>query len=574
MATIKGTSNNDVLNGTASADTIYGYGGDDTIYGNDGDDEAYGGAGNDTLYGGSGNDTLGGGAGDDVVNGGEGDDILYGGDGNDLLIGGAGSDTIYGGGGIDTVSYESYGGGEYGEGVYVYLDNSNDTSYDNGDAAGDVFYDVENVKGSIYSDTIYGDSGDNIIWGNGGNDMLFGYSSEAHYQAHDISELLGNDTFYTGSRTGDYVSVNIGIGDNIVYGGDGDDQVSREWFNVDDYIASGHSIGKTTLHLGEGNNSIFHISAIGEFEITAGSGDDTFGFKGMDFSGKDLSYLTGNIVVNAGDGNNQINFYTTSIAVDVMSGNGNDGIYVQRDWNHNLGNEFLSYGDVNINAGNGDNIINVNECTYDATSIISGNGNDEISIFDIFDIFEPSTVAERVIDSGAGNDRIEFSTNYLDIDAGSENDTIIADDVKHVNIDAGTGDDLVELMIASNVTIDLGAGNDIIELNFYEERTENIYVEGGAGNDTYYIRDFYNSTGHVINNYDEDGGFDILKMNNSIEYLSAAWQGDDLVIASHQNAQVTLQNYTLGSDYQIDQFSINGTDYTSDQFLAEMGLTI
>src|SRR5438046_9540894 len=58
MATIDGTTGNDVLNGTVDADTISGLGGNDTLNGSDGDDILVGGAGADSIDGGAGNDTL------------------------------------------------------------------------------------------------------------------------------------------------------------------------------------------------------------------------------------------------------------------------------------------------------------------------------------------------------------------------------------------------------------------------------------------------------------------------------------------------------------------------------------
>jgi len=67
MATITGTSGNDVLSGGA------------------GDDSLVGGAGADTLSGGGGNDVLSGGTGDDVVEGGAGADTLSGGGEPDVL---------------------------------------------------------------------------------------------------------------------------------------------------------------------------------------------------------------------------------------------------------------------------------------------------------------------------------------------------------------------------------------------------------------------------------------------------------------------------------------------------------
>jgi len=77
MATVNGTSSNDILSGTDRDDSISGF------------------AGNDTLNGGGGNDTLNGAPGSDILIGGAGDDTIFGGGDNDVLNGGAGADTIF-----------------------------------------------------------------------------------------------------------------------------------------------------------------------------------------------------------------------------------------------------------------------------------------------------------------------------------------------------------------------------------------------------------------------------------------------------------------------------------------------
>ncbi|MGE0054484.1 MAG: cadherin-like domain-containing protein [Hyphomicrobium sp.] len=111
MATINGTSGQDVIVGTAANDEIHGGdgndringgAGDDIIYGDAGNDTLTGDAGNDTLYGGDGNDGFFGGGGNDTIYGGAGDDTMYGDGGNDVFYGGEGKNTYYGGTGDDT----------------------------------------------------------------------------------------------------------------------------------------------------------------------------------------------------------------------------------------------------------------------------------------------------------------------------------------------------------------------------------------------------------------------------------------------------------------------------------------
>ncbi|HEY7384444.1 MAG TPA: calcium-binding protein [Beijerinckiaceae bacterium] len=97
MATINGTSGNDVRVGGAAADLIRGFAGNDRLFGRGGNDRIFGGTGNDDLFGESGNDLLVGGSEDDTLDGGSGNDRLFGESGNDRLFGGIGNDQLSGG---------------------------------------------------------------------------------------------------------------------------------------------------------------------------------------------------------------------------------------------------------------------------------------------------------------------------------------------------------------------------------------------------------------------------------------------------------------------------------------------
>ncbi len=690
MGQIQGTNKNDTLSGTAGVDKIYGYDGDDIIYAKDGDDEAYGGAGNDTLYGGEGNDRLGGGTGDDIIYGGtgndilyggegsdilyggtgddtlygnigndiiyggEGSDILYGGTGDDLLIGGAGADTFYGGDGIDTVSYETYTTDDaYNRGVTVYLDNEDYYSY-NGDSKGDVFYSIENVKGSIYDDVIYGDSGDNIIWGNGGNDYLIGYSERLFSQTRDYSYLFGNDTFYTGSKAGDSVYIDIGFGNNTVYGGDGNEYINQQLIGLND-ITEDMVFGKNIFNLGEGNNSVYVYCNPISTDITSGDGGSFINVLNPDWDSLVAYYsnlVFGTTNIEVGNGYNYIEVNNNFGDVNVITGSSGDNITLRNDNSYGSSDIFFNLlGSVLIDAGAGDNSItlgyitnatitagdgndevrvsNVHQNTgikvpvksiyidlgegnnyvnlgevFGNTNVVTGAGDDKIGIYESSDInvdagagnnlFELFYISKASITAGDGNDHFYISNESWNTDAILPAENIYADlgdgdnvvDLNYirgnVNIVTGAGDDIFNAEGVAGSNINAGAGNDKIVID--PSNCNEIYITGGQGSDTYEANIYNNAisnTSNIINNYDTDGGFDILKLTDSnLDSYSAIFKDNDLIISHsdpHNNGienTLVVENYTLGSDYQIDQFNIGGAEYTSDQFLAEMGLSL
>ena len=113
-----------------------------------------------------------------------------------VLDGGAGADTLDGGGGEDTASYAGSRGG-----VTVNLGGSKDdddyaTGHTGGDAQGDKLKGIENLRGGAGTDTLTGDSGDNILDGGAGADRLVG-----HYGSDLLTGGADADTFVFGKES-------------------------------------------------------------------------------------------------------------------------------------------------------------------------------------------------------------------------------------------------------------------------------------------------------------------------------------------------------------------------------------
>jgi Ca2+-binding RTX toxin-like protein len=192
------------IDGWLGNDRIYGMNGDDRLYGGAGIDLLEGGRGHDHLYGGSEVDYLRGESGADMLDGGDGDDFLWGGWDSDLFVGSRGADMCYGGGatdpGLDAVSYSESSGG-----VEVSLETGRGTG---GLADGDRYWDIENVTGSPWDDTITGNGRDNRLAGGSGIDVIWGRDGR--------DEILGGDAADQLHGEGD---------DDRIYGGSGGDQI-------------------------------------------------------------------------------------------------------------------------------------------------------------------------------------------------------------------------------------------------------------------------------------------------------------------------------------------------------------
>ncbi len=205
--TLLGGAGNDFLFGGDGADTLEGHTGDDSLDGGLGIDTASyanvgavtvnlafqaeygfigaqntrsagldtltgienltGSAYSDTLTGSVGNNVIVGAQGNDIIDGGDGNDTLNGGLGDDEIAGGAGNDKIDGGGGIDTISYVTATGA-----ITVSLFYA--TAQQTGGAGIDTIALVENLTGSIFSDTLSGNASANRIEGGAGNDVISG----------------------------------------------------------------------------------------------------------------------------------------------------------------------------------------------------------------------------------------------------------------------------------------------------------------------------------------------------------------------------------------------------------------
>lgn len=137
------------------------------VFGEIGADTLTGGAGRERLDGGAGTDLLRGGEGEDTLLGGADGDILEGDDGRDMLYGGAGADVLDGGDSFDWARYD-----EASHGAMTI--HATRPHLSTGAAAGDVFIDIEGIRGGAGAERIYAGGTVRDLIGGAGRDALFG----------------------------------------------------------------------------------------------------------------------------------------------------------------------------------------------------------------------------------------------------------------------------------------------------------------------------------------------------------------------------------------------------------------
>lgn len=338
---VVGSNFNDELRGSGEVNSLSGGKGDDILSGAVGGDDLSGGAGSDTVdyhysnegvkvdlslqaKGASGRgkqDGAGGHAEGDILSGIEnikgskfddelrgsdevswrgkqltaGENTLVGGKGNDVLEGLGGADKLIGGSGRDTASYESSDAA-----VSVNLATGEASG---GDATGDMFSSIEDLKGSDHNDHLVGDGSANIITGGKGDDTIEGGAG-----ADIIVGGEGSDTAsYEGSSSG--VIVNLGKGTAVRGDAKGDKLIE-----IENLEGSAHN----DILVGDAQNNVL-MGGAGYDRLKGGEGQDTLdGGAGNDVL---ISENDGNVLIG-GEGNDLFDLSRvkdlSDIATDII----------------------------------------------------------------------------------------------------------------------------------------------------------------------------------------------------------------------------------------------------------------
>ncbi|NCV15595.1 MAG: calcium-binding protein, partial [Betaproteobacteria bacterium] len=367
-----------------------------------------------------------------------GNDTLIGGAGSDNLIPGSGNDSIDGGEGYDTVDYFDDGyDGASAPSVGIVADLAAGTVIDNWGFT-DRISNIENIRGTGFSDRIVGDGASNNLFGGAGDDTILGFG--------------GNDY------------IEGGPGNDSLDGGTITDQVLFTDGNTLTYQNSPAAVD-VNFQTGIASDGFGGIDQISNFTWVIGSpyNDRLVGFNTIfqDYNGG-----LGNDTIDGGGGSDRINARsaTSSVLIDFALGRMVGG---------GLGEDTLI--DINMASGSkyGDTITGSNR--IDKTEIFEGfEGNDTLDGAGGRDMARyQGSPAAVVVDLSAGTAQdgwggIDVLLNMEDI-RGSSYDDLLVGNSQNNEIDGREGADTLR-GLAGDDTLIGRAGAD--------------YLDGGDGHDS------------------------------------------------------------------------------------------
>ena len=365
-------------------------------------------------------------------------DRITGGDGDDLIEGRGSNDTIDGGNGIDTASYVNASGA-------VIVDLGGGTA--SGADGNDTLVSIENITGSAFNDTLYGNSSANTIDGGAGDDGLYGFG--------------GNDALLGGN------------GNDFLRGGNGDDTINGgAGFDRAGYYQTDAALGGATVDLrivGPQNTGSLGWDTLIDIENVSGTpfADTLTGDAGDNWLWGSSSWIgavqsaTNNDVIDGGGGNDliQVGFGNHILT----GGSGSDTLLYSENGGPEVGVT------VSLALQGGAQTTGAGSWTLSGFENLSGGtGNDQLT----------GDGNANVLAGGDGNDLLV---------GGGGNDSLYGDGIYSIT---GPGSGSIRLLTDANIANGAVGGNDTLEGGLGDD-----LINGGVGSDT---ASYANASGAVI----------------------------------------------------------------------------
>lgn len=266
--------------------------------------------------------------------------------------------------------------------------------------------------------------------------------------------------------------------------------------------------------------------------VTTGSGDDVMYIDGLD-----------NVVINAGDGNNNINVWSLDDDITVTTGSGDDTI----DVSGGDEGETSDYAeDVTVSMGAGDDDFDYNSDEIDGDlEVDAGAGDDTVRVY----LDSNSNINTVTVTLGTGADDLWLDDTSWD----SNNDVVVtvtdfavADDVVYLDESAAFEEG------AEYVTVETQDGEYDVTETITNEQVGVIEFSFDADNNGVTLD--INSTGaDLLEALGDDGDQAIITVNEDQVGYIVAYNGGNAYIFNYEdtsgsNPSATVNDYDSGTD--------------------------
>jgi Ca2+-binding RTX toxin-like protein len=468
-----------------------------------------------------------GGLGADIITGNGVANVLRGGAGADRILGGsnfiADADTLQGGSGADFLDGQAgIDTADYSDSFAAVVVNLGSGIGSGGTASGDRLFNIENLNGSAFGDTLTGSSSSQTLWGNAGSDILI---------------ALNFATLYGGTGDDTYVVNNLNT--VIEFANQGFDTVrsSVRWVldaNFEDLVLTGtanvNGFGNAQNNHLTGNNGNNYLQGFAGLDaLVGGLGNDYYELGDLVFLGRFLGYFYDTVAEGAGAGidtesitaiQNPLRFSTSGFTLGANIENGIIQGTIDFNLNGNdLDNILTGNRAANVMNGFGGNDTLLGGLGID--TLAGGIGNDAYYLDDtnsatIFSFFRYDSVTEL---AGQGTDWVfvnsdQFTstiTSFYTLGANIENARVTGSSNFFL-----TGNELNNSLngnSAANTLTGL-AGNDRLEGGLADD-----ILVGGLGDDTYVLSDTNSALSFSFFHYDTvtegvNGGIDTVYVDS------------------------------------------------------------
>ena len=551
---------------------ITGKGNNDTIIAGDGNDIVDAGSGEyetdvkKFANLGTGSDVYVGGTAIDNVNSGI-NDTGYGDSANDTnhIYLGAGSDEFHGGDGIDIVDGGSGNVSQIKNDLknlgFINIENitsqsmtdsSSDTNTINLGAGNDEY------RGGIGKDIVNGGEDDDKIWGDDGENELYGEAGNDHLYGGKDKDIIdgGDDNDYIHGYDGNN-ELSGGTGNDHLYGGKDNDTINGG--TGKDVMSPGTGIN--TIDCGQDNDLdivAINNNAAGIDTIKNANPHDYISCNGG-FNLETLQQVENDVIIFGNNGNKII---FKDVKVDDSIPDDNMPTLYQPDgtllyWHNGQYQESATHFPPYIEEPE--------DIDYEAFLANAGSGSQNIVTgTNNYIILEESQSFTNAMSSttvmNASGEWVNFTSNatssrYIGCNA-DENITINRD---NNNVFAKGGIDRISIT-SSNNHIDAGSGNDTIEIGNYRFYGNNNTVNGGTGNDTINVDGSDNTI---------DGGADsdTITISSGTNNLIIGGTGNDTIKISSQN---NIVEWKSGDGYDTVSANNNNLIRIKDMSLQDV----